>query len=115
MTNRAEPAGIHVGDVGTTLLCSFVDDTPAAAAFDISLATTKEIIFERPDGTAFARAGTFETDGTDGVLLYNLATGDIQVDGYWYLQGHVVFASGDELHTNRIRFRVRKNNATPAP
>ncbi len=100
---------IHVGDIGTLLTCFFrkADES----AFDISAATTKEISFEKPDGTSFHRAGTFLVDGVDGVLTYGLAADDIDVEGYWWLQGHVVFGDGTDLRSDRVRVRIRKNNA----
>ncbi len=61
---------------------------------DISTATVKTIKFCKPDGTEVEEAGTFVTDGTDGVLKYKSVTGFLSLAGLWKYQGHVV-VSGD--------------------
>ena len=65
------------------------------AAVDVSGATTKEIVFERPDGTSVTRDATFLTDGTDGIVEYQAVGGDHDIAGPWRKQAHVTIASGD--------------------
>jgi len=61
------------------------------SAVDISGATsTKQLIFEKPDGTFLTKDGTFETDGTDGKLYYKSISGDLDTAGSWKIQGKVV-------------------------
>lgn len=103
-------ARIHLADIGTLLACAFKE--PNGSVFDISAATTKQISFQRPAGTSFTRNGSFATDGTDGLLNYTTIAGDFDVDGYWYLQGHVIFPDGDEFHSDRVRIRIWPNNAS---
>lgn len=111
------PARIHVNDIGTLLRCLVVKPDPADAdgedvlPFDISLATSKLVTLEKPDGSTISRAGTFETDGTDGVLLYSTVSGDINATGHWHAQAVVTFPNGDTFHSDRVRFRVWPNNA----
>lgn len=111
------PSRFQLNDIGTRLRCLFVEpdnsdaDGEATLPFDISNAATKVITLEKPDGSLISRAGTFETDGTDGVLLYSTVSGDINQDGHWYAQGVVTFSNGDTFHSDRVRFRVWSNNA----
>ena len=100
---------LHAGDVGTLISATFTK--PDGSAFDISAATAKSISFQPPTGAAFERAAAFGTDGTNGVVTYELATGDLPTKGYWYLQGIVTFPDGDVLHSDRVRVRVYENNA----
>jgi len=105
---------IHVADIGTLLRFDIVK--PDGTPLDVSAAATKVISFQRPSGVTFERAASFQTDGTNGVLLYTTVVGDIDVDGYWHLQGHVTFGGGTpDLHSDRVRVRIWPNNAAPAP
>lgn len=80
------------GDYGQPILVTFIDiDTKAAA--DISgYATTLQMIFTNPSGSEKVRTAAFDTDGTDGVIAYTLAVGDIDAAGDWKVRGRV--ASG---------------------
>lgn len=104
-----QPAGIHVGDVGTQL--RLVIETPEGLPFDVSQAATKTLSLAKPDGSTISRDCTFETDGADGVLLYVTQTGDVNSAGIWYAQAVVTFDDGTTFHSNRQRFRVWANNA----
>jgi len=57
---------------------------------DISGATTKNIIIERPDDTIITASGSFVTDGTDGLLYYRTVTGDISLAGLYNAQAYLV-------------------------
>jgi len=114
-TNKAK---LHVGDVGTTIRCQFVDQ--AEQPLDISQALVKEISIEQPavgeaSPVAVLHAGTFAGDGSDGLLNYVLQSGDLPVPGYYHFQGHVTFTGGADHHSNRVRVRVMPNNAAPSP
>ena len=103
---------IHVDDIGARLAATF--KTAADVAVDISTATTKQLIIEKPDGSAVARATTFTTDGTNGQAHYTTVDGDFDAAGYYYLQGRVALADGSEFRSDRVRVRVMPNNAAPA-
>ena len=66
------------------------------AAMDISAYTTLEIVLRAERGTAKTRTAAFKTDGTDGVITYALADGDLDAGGKWFLQAHLAKA-GEEL------------------
>lgn len=73
---------------------------------DISGATTLTVKFMRKDKTTFARTGTFETDGTDGKIVYTTtATTDIDQIGKWFAQVYIVLPSW-EGHSGKINFTV---------
>jgi hypothetical protein len=87
----AETTSPHVGDVGTIFEGTFYD---GGVIVDISAATTKEILFRKPDGTVVTKTGTFSTDGTDGKLRYTTIAGDLDQAGDWRVQGYIVTPTG---------------------
>jgi len=82
---------IHVDDVGTVFRITLMD---GSSPVDISGATTKEIVFERPDKTSVSKTASFYSDGTDGILEYTIQTDDLDVAGSWRLQAKVTLTSG---------------------
>lgn len=85
-------AEIHVGDIGTAFKATILNE--ADEVVDVSTVTTKQLIFRKPDGTLLTKTATFDTDGTDGVIKYTSASGDLDVKGQWKMQGYVVFPGG---------------------
>lgn len=57
---------------------------------DISSATTKNIIIEKPDSTILTASGSFVTDGTDGLLYYRTISGDLDQEGTYNVQAYLV-------------------------
>lgn len=101
---------IHKNDVGTVLAITFVDED--GTAIDISTATTKNINLRKPGGTVATKNGDFDTDGTDGVLVYvtekNGSIYDLDTCGTWEIQGYVVIGT-NEWHTAISKFEVAAN------
>jgi hypothetical protein len=94
---------LHVGDVGTILKVYCRD---GGLPVDISTATvTKNLLLEDPSGTVTTKAADFFTDGTDGILVYQLVDGDLDKTGEWIVQPQVVLDSGLRTFTER-RFHV---------
>jgi hypothetical protein len=101
----------HVGDVGVDFEieipdCS--DGAPAGARLDLTGATTLEMFFRRPDGTAFTRVALVIGLPASGVIGYTTIVGDLDQSGTWRLQGHVVISSLD-IKTAVGEFPVRDN------
>jgi len=100
----------HVNDIGTIFRVTVYDTTSTGASTvaDISAATTKQIIFERPDGTTLTKTAVFTTDGSDGNIQYVSVDGDLNVTGTWHLQAYVVTPAGS-WKTSVGHFRVYEN------
>ncbi len=96
---------IHIGDIGTIFEVVIQED---GVAIDISTATTQQILFAKPDGTKLTKTSVFKTDGTDGVIQYTTISGDIDTDGIWRIQGHVILTSS-EFFTDIGQFEVERN------
>lgn len=108
-------AGFHVGDFGTVFeavikeveISSDGDCTPLCDAppKDISTAISLEMRFEDPDGTVISRPASFVTDGTDGLIQYQLEAGVLSKEGPWARQA-VVTAPSFKKSGSRICFDV---------
>lgn len=82
---------IHKNDIGITFKVTLKDGTTVV---DISSASVKNIILGKPDGTKLTKAGSFTTDGTDGILQYNTISGDLDIIGIWDIQAQITLPSG---------------------
>jgi len=102
---RIMSAEIHKGDVGTVFQVTLLDGTTVV---DISGATTKQILFQKPNGTTMTKNATFVTDGTDGKLKYTTVANDLDTIGLWKIQARVVLPTGS-WHSDTGTFRVYKN------
>jgi|TARA_R100000789_G_C3020799_1_gene153452 hypothetical protein len=97
---------LHVDDYGTRFTLVVIDED--GTVVDISLATTKQIIFQKPDGTIEAKAATFTSDGTDGSLYYITVADDIDAAGIWHYRAKVITPTSDhESSTCEIRAHSR--------
>ncbi len=96
---------IHVNDVGTRFLITVKEDSTVV---DISGAESLNIYIRKPDDTLLARSGNLHTDGTDGKMYYDLASGDVNVAGHYKLQGRVSLSSST-YYTNVYNFQVHCN------
>lgn len=96
---------VHVSDIGTVFEVTIKDDT---VAVDVSTASTKNLLFRKPDGTILTKAASFKTTGADGIIQYVTISGDLSMPGLWNLQAHIVMSSGNwksdvatfEVHPN---------------
>ena len=82
---------IHIGDSGVDTVVRFIHQ---GLPYDVSNASSNNIIFKSPDGTVKERAATFVTDGTDGRIKYTLQSQDIDKPGIWKIWGSVTTLNG---------------------
>lgn len=84
---------IHLNDIGTIFEVTVEDD---GVVVDISSAvSTKDIKLKPPVGSTKTKAASFKTDGTDGILQYTVVADDLDEEGEWRIQAHVVITAGD--------------------
>ncbi len=104
---------MQVGDIGTVLKFTIRDyGADLTPIVDVSTATTKQIIFQKPDGTTILKTAAFDTNGTDGVLSYTTVSEDIDESGQWKAQAIIVLPSG-RWSTNIDEFFVKPNLSIP--
>jgi hypothetical protein len=96
---------IHLDDIGTKFLVTVTD---GSSAVDISSASTKQIIIQKPSGTKLTVATSFDSDGTDGKMSYITVTDDLDEAGSYKLQGKVVISDGT-FYTDIASFKVYRN------
>ena len=77
-------------------------------ALDISGATTKKLVFKKPNGVVITKDADYTTDGSDGKLQYSSTTGDLLPYGTWSVQAYIV-RSGLDGRTERATFSVLRN------
>lgn len=99
-------AGVHVGDTKTRFQLTIKDETNQVV--DLADATTTELYLFKPDGSTIVRPLTKFTDGTDGILFYDVEAGDLDIPGLWRYQAHIVLPTG-EKHTSILSVRVLEN------
>ena len=102
--------GVSLGAIGVKITITIVecDDAGVETVVDISAATTMEIHYKKPDGSVVGSPWTaaFETDGTDGKLSYTTGSGDLDVAGWWQVQGRVVTPAPQDYRSCIGRFKV---------
>lgn len=83
---------LYAGDTGTILRAELADQD--GTALDVSAATTKVLLFKRPDGVVLRKAAAFSTDGTDGKIQCTFAEGELRPAGEWAWQAYVELPTG---------------------
>lgn len=96
---------IHLNDIGTEFLVTVKDGDEAV---DLSTATTLQLIFTKPTGVKVTQTATLDSDGTDGKMKYVSQANDLDVVGFWKLQGYIVIGDSS-WHTNVDNFQVHRN------
>ncbi len=100
---------VSVGDKKTDLqvLLEVTDVADVNALEDISGYTTYDIILVDPNGEEQTLAGTFLTDGTDGISRHIIQdTTTIDESGIWSYKGTYEDAVGGLFTSNQIFFEV---------
>ena len=97
---------IHVDDVGTVFEVTLKQDLSTVLPLDT--ATTIQAWLRDPDLVTTVKDVTLVTDGSDGLVRYTSAAGDLHTAGIWSLQFYVVFPSGT-WHSDIWKFNVHGN------
>jgi len=97
---------IHVGDIGTAFRVTLYD---CDVVVDLTGITTAEITFQKPDeSTVTKTASIYVGDPTLGVIEYITLANDLDQEGSWKLQAHVVIPTG-EWRSDTEKFKVYAN------
>ena len=97
---------VHQYDIGTIFRFEVLNEKEKI--IDLSVATTKEIIFKTPNGTTLTKPASLTTDGKDGLMEYTTVAGDLDQAGSWQRQGHLVLSAG-EWRSSIVQFTVHSN------
>ncbi len=104
---------VRLNDIGVVFTVTITEPDPdnpdILIVKDISLATTLEIILQKPnpDLTKVVKVAVFSTDGTDGKMTFTSIAGDLDVAGRWSLEGEVTLPTG-LFRSDRDRFDVEE-------
>lgn len=96
---------IHIGDI-VQFQIQILDQNGIAP--DISSATIKDFLLQKPDGSFITKSMFFYTDGTDGIVIYITNNSDLDQSGQWRYQIHLIYDS-NEQHTDVTKFKVLAN------
>ena len=94
---------IHVDDYGWIGKLTLQQD---GTAIDISSYTTLQYILKDPNAVTSTKVAAFDSDGTDGILKYTIADGDIDEVGNWYVQARITKV-GAVLTSDWLKFQVQ--------
>jgi hypothetical protein len=75
----------------------------AWAAIDISSFTTKQFKIKKPDGVTVTIPADFETDGTDGVLVYVIPSGSILFNQVGFYDWQAILANAAQYFPTEIQ------------
>lgn len=105
MTTAANPSTVRLDQTGTIFRVTIKDDADDSVV-DVSTATTKEIKARKPNGTIVTKTAAFTTDGTNGQIEFDDASGELtDALGVWTFWGRVVLA-GDSFPSTPLRYTV---------
>lgn len=96
---------IHVNDIGTVFKLTVKDDT---SVVDLSSNTGLTVILKKPSNAKLEKSAVLTNSGTDGLIEYTVAEGDIDESGTWQIQAKVQISDGtfySDIHT----FKVHRN------
>jgi len=69
--------------------------------------TSLEIIFTKPDGSKLTKVATAPIP-TNGKMEYTTIVGDLNLAGWWKMQGHIVGPGTIDYYTKIHEFRVHE-------
>jgi len=84
---------IVADDYGQVITLTVLDTDTSAAADISGYATTIQIQLKDPTGNIATETATYLTDGSDGKIVYTLASGDIDESGRWHIRAKVTAAT----------------------
>lgn len=93
------------GEIGVTIKRTIIDQD--GVPVNLSGLTTKQFFLKNPNGvTSAALAATYPGGGSDGVVQYVLASGDINMPGGWEMQFSLSNGTASVLKTPLEKFEV---------
>lgn len=100
---------IHIGDAGTTIALTIVDQSSTAVDLSSSTFTAHSIMFQNPAGsTATYTVSAFSGSGTSGVIHYTTTSTTFTTAGSWRMQAKIVIGS-NTWYSESVKFRVFPN------
>jgi hypothetical protein len=98
---------IHIGDVGTIFSVTCLD---GSEILDVSTASERIIYFKKPNNGPIIGPFTLSVPGggTDGIVTYAFAEGDLDAEGNWTYQVYITLESGIK-HSDYGAFTVYPN------
>jgi len=80
---------------------------------DLTTATSLALLIKKPSSKTNTWPATIYGDASLGVLTYTTVPGDLNEDGFYYLQAYAEFPSNRVLFGNSVRFKVLESYEVP--
>ena len=97
---------VHLNDIGTALRVTLYD---CDVVVDLTGISTAEIVLQGPDEISQTfTASVYQGDPTLGIIEYLTQANDLDQEGLWKIQAHVVIPTG-EWRSDIEKFRVYAN------
>jgi hypothetical protein len=84
---------INKDDYGYTLELTVIDTDTDSAADVSGYTTSQSVVLKDPTDTEATKSASFKTDGSDGIVQYTVADGDIDAAGVWHIRVKLVSGS----------------------
>jgi hypothetical protein len=94
-----------LGDTGTLFRLTVEDD---GTVVNVANASTKFLVFVKPDGSSVQKTASFTTNGTDGKVQYQAEAGVLDQIGVWKCRAKFTGLDGWSGHSSPLRFRVEE-------
>lgn len=93
--------------------CKSRDENGTLTALDVSGAGTMTLVLIDPKGARSRHTLTARSGGTDGLIQYQIADGDLEKPGQWQLYAEIAFSTG--LITTQRSLLFVESDLTVAP
>lgn len=102
-------ADLHVGDIGTGLRFTIKENNVAVNLPGEGISQSDMVLhLQKKDKTVIFRPVEYNTDGSDGKVVYYTKLGDIDQKGKWSAQIYLQSTSGS-WHTSVVELIVEDN------
>ena len=96
---------IYKRDVGVTFEIS--------TDIDLTNATSVQIMIKKPSSRSAIWPATKSVTPSDGIITYTTIDGDLNEDGWHYLQSYAEFPSSVAYYGNAVKFKVYDSYEVP--
>lgn len=96
---------LRKGSIGSSIRVLIKED---GLPMNISSASVKTLLLQKPIGVVVEKVAAFETDGANGWLKYVTIAGDLDTSGPWQGQVYIEMPTG-KWHSEMFSFQVGGN------
>lgn len=80
---------------------------------DLTTATNTALFIRKPSNKTTTWPAVVYGDPVNGVLTYTTVSGDLNEDGWYYMQSYAEFPTGKQLYGTAVKVKVLDNYEVP--